>query len=67
MVHMTDDWSLFGSCFVFGLKSLLTWNSLDLLKSGFDYSFRGVSLYKEFNRLFCFFFLSKSVSLEHRQ
>ena len=49
MVHTTDDWSLFGGCFVFGLKSSLTWNSLDFLKIGFDYAFRVVSLYEEFN------------------
>ena len=37
LVHKTDDWSPFGSCFVVGLKSFLTWNSSDFLQSGFDY------------------------------
>ena len=56
MVHKTDDWSLFGSYFVVWLKSLMTWNCLDLLKSGSDCVFRVMSLDEELNHLFCFFF-----------
>ena len=47
VVHKTktDDWSLIGSCFVIGRKSLLmiTWNGFYLLKSSSDYVFRVVS------------------------
>ena len=56
MVHKTDDWSLFGSYFVVWLKSLMTWNCLDLPKSGSDCVFRVMSSDEEFNHLFCFFF-----------
>ena len=58
MIHETDDCSLLGSCFVVGLKSLLTWNSFDLLKSSSDYVFRAVSLDEEFNHLLRFSFRS---------
>ena len=63
VVQQTDDWSLLGSCFVVGLKSLLTWNGFDLqlktlpwrqnccLKSSV---FREVSLVEEFSNLLCF-------------
>ena len=30
VVQETDDWSLLNSCFVVGLKSLLTWNDSDM-------------------------------------
>ena len=56
VVQQTDDWSLFGSCFVVGLKSLLTWKGFDLLKSSSNYVFRVVSLDEEFNHLLCFVF-----------
>ena len=56
MVHKTDDWSLFGSYFVVWLKSLMTWNCLDLPKSGSDCVFRVMSSDEELNHLFCFFF-----------
>ena len=69
VVQQTDNWSLLGSCFVVGLKGLLTWNGFDLLKSSSNYVFRVVSLDEEFNHLlwsFFLFFFPKSVSSDHR-